>query len=144
MTFEERNAQLAQRAVQLLGHLGYTVELGFDFVEQQGSRVRAPEAPHFVWHELGHALTYLGDADPRTPVESWFPLPAWLEALGLPEQEADKYADACAEHMALLTGSRIATLSVVSVERLQLFESLPNQTWWRLVQHHRRLAQLLK
>lgn len=80
-------------AEALLGALGYSVETDEDYVLQVGSVITAPTAPHFLWHELGHALTYLGDRHPRRPNEDWFPLPAWVEAMNLPEQEADRVAD---------------------------------------------------
>lgn len=96
----------AARAIAeaLLGQLGYAVEVDAERVVQRGARVAAPDAPHFLWHELGHALTYLGDPVPRAPQEGWFPLPAWLEALRLPEFEADRFADVFAYALAVRAG----------------------------------------
>lgn len=91
-------------AEALLGQLGYAVGVDEQRVVQRGARVAAPGAPHFLWHELGHALTYLGDPVPRAPHEGWFPLPAWLEVLRLPEFESDRFADVFAYTLAVRAG----------------------------------------
>jgi hypothetical protein len=91
-------------AEALLAELGYVVGVDEHRVVQRAGFIAAPTAPHFLWHELGHALTYLGDPEPRTPIEGWFPLPAWVEALALPECEADRFADVFAQTLAVRAG----------------------------------------
>lgn len=114
-------------AEKLLGLLGYRVTVDDARVVQRGRNVAAPTAPHFLWHELGHALAYLGDASPRHPAEGWYPLPAWLARLELPEPEADLYADALAHEAARLVGLEGAPGATPGVwdERAKLYRRIP-------------------
>lgn len=114
-------------AETLLGSLGYRVTVDEARVVQVGRLVVAPTAPHFLWHELGHALAYLGDMVPEHPADGWYPLPRWLARMNLPEPEADRYADAFAHHAARLVGLEGAPGGTPGVwaERAQLYRRVP-------------------
>jgi hypothetical protein len=91
-------------AARVLTLLGYSVGVDETRVVQNGTVVAAPSAPHFLWHELGHALAYLGDEAPRTPLAGWFPEPEWVEKQNLPEWQSDQFADVFAYDVAALFG----------------------------------------
>jgi hypothetical protein len=130
----ERAVRSRATAERLLGALGYVVAVDEDRVRQAGQIVYAPTAPHFLWHELGHALTYLGDPKPRTPDADWYPLPAWVERLKLPEQEADRLADVFAAEAAAVSRVR-------GVAWPDPAPRIPDAVYRRVMQRIRRLVR---
>lgn len=80
----------ANVVIRFLRFLGYDARLGR--LPQQREDMVVGLTVADLYHELGHALSYVGDAEPVTPVEDWSPEPRWVVAATSDEPTQDRYA----------------------------------------------------